>query len=193
MDIITNNRIPEKNIDEIFYKRWSPRAFLDEKVDRETLLTLFEAAKWTPSAYNEQPWMYLYATKEDDLEIFRSILVEQNQVWANKAPVLAFVFAKRNFELNGKPNNWAVFDTGASWMALALQAARLGLITHGMAGFDENAAYEKLNVNPDEYKAVAAIAIGYMGDKSELAPELQEREELSNRKPLAEVAHEGAF
>jgi len=193
MNTTVNNRIPEKNIDEIFVKRWSPRAFADKKVDKELLLTLFEAAKWTPSAYNEQPWMYLYATNEDDLKIFRSILVEQNQAWANKAPVLAFAFAKKNFAMNGKPNSWAVFDTGASWMALTLQAAKLGLFTHGMAGFDENAAYERLNVNPDEYKAVAAMAIGYIGDKSELPPELKEREEISDRKPLAEVAHEGVL
>jgi len=193
MDNLNNKRIPESAIENIFIERWSPRAFSSKPVEKEKLLSLFEAAKWAPSCYNEQPWLFLYATKEEDLKIFRSILVEQNQVWANNAPVLAFVFAKKDFTFNGKPNRWAEFDSGAAWMSLAIQANKLGLYTHGMAGFNENLAYELLNVSPEEYKAVAAIAIGYMGDKSELPQELQEREELSQRKALSEIIHEGKF
>jgi nitroreductase len=187
------NRASEYNIDSAFLQRWSPRAFSDKPVEHEKLMSLFEAAKWAPSCYNEQPWLFLYAIKEEDLRIFRSILVEQNQQWANKAPIITFLFAKKHFTHNGKPNRWSEFDAGAAWMSLALQAHKIGLITHGMGGFSEEKAYELLNVSPDEYKAIAAIAIGYEGDKLELPPELQEREVVSDRKPLSEVVHEGKF
>lgn len=193
MNTSINKRTPENNVDNIFLERWSPRAFSSKPIEKEKLMTLFEAARWAPSCYNEQPWLFLYAAKEEDLKIFRNILVEQNQVWANKAPVLAVVFAKKNFTFNGKPNRWAEFDSGSAWMSLAIQANKLGLYTHGMAGFNENLAYELLNVSPDEYKAVAAIAIGYIGDKSKLPQELQEREEPSPRKTIAEITHEGKF
>jgi len=186
-----NKRIPENQIEQMFVERWSPRAFSSKPVEKEKLMSVFEAAKWAPSCYNDQPWLFLYATKEEDLKIFKSILVEQNQAWANKAPVLAIVFARKNLEFNEQPNNWAEFDSGAAWMALSLQANKLGLYTHGMAGFKEDLAYDLLNVSPDKYKAIAAIAIGYMGEISQLPEDLQEREEISLRKPLSEIIHEG--
>ena len=193
MNIVENKRSYEYEIDDMFIQRWSPRAFSSKPVEQEKIKTLFEASRWAPSCYNDQPWLFLYATKEEDLKKFRSILVEQNQRWANHAPVLAFVFARKNFTFNGKPNRWSEFDAGSAWMSLAFQANKLGLYTHGMAGFNEELAYELLNVSPDEYKAMAAIAVGYMGDKSELPEDLQEREVLSDRKPLSEVAHEGVL
>ena len=123
-----NIRKPEKPVDEIFIDRWSPRAYSSKPVDEETLLTLFEAARWAPSCYNDQPWLFLYATKEDDLKIYRSVLAEKNQIWANKAPVLVILLAKRKFDHNDNVNNWAEFDCGSAWMSLALQAYQAWLI-----------------------------------------------------------------
>ena len=120
-------------------------------------------------------------------------MLNKIKCWANKVPVLAFVLARKNLKFNGAPNRWSEFDAGAAWMSLSLQANKLGLYTHGMAGFKEHLVYEFLNVSPDKYKAVAAIAIGYMGDKAELPQELQEREEISLRKQLSEIIHEGKF
>lgn len=181
-------RTPEKQIDAQFIERWSPRAFSSQPVEQEKLLSMFEAAKWAPSCFNEQPWLFLYATKGEELEIFQNLLVEKNQMWANKAPVLAFVFARKTFAYNGKPNRWAEFDSGSAWMSLSLQANKLGLYTHGMAGFQEDKIYETLNISKDDYTAIAAIAIGYMADKSVLPQEFAEKEFPSDRKPLAEVA-----
>ncbi|MFW5887994.1 MAG: nitroreductase family protein, partial [Bacteriovoracia bacterium] len=110
-----------------FLDRWSPRSFAKEPIFQETLDTLFEAARWAPSCYNDQPWTFLYANEENDLEVFRSLLVEKNQKWANNAPVLSFLIARKNFAFNDRPNNWAVFDCGAAWMSLALQANTMGL------------------------------------------------------------------
>ena len=187
------SRVPTVPIDPMFLDRWSPRAFAPEPVSKEALASLFEAARWAPSCYNEQPWLFLYASKEEDLDVFRSLLTPKNRVWAEGAPVLAIVLARRAFEKNGKPNRWAAFDAGAAWMSLALQARRLGLYTHAMAGFDEERAYEALGAPKERYEAMAAIAIGRRGDPPQLPEDLARRETPSLRKPLAEVAIEGRY
>lgn len=175
----------------MFLDRWSPRAFSSQPVSQELIDALFEAARWAPSAGNHQPWLYLYAVGEPDHSTFLSVLVEKNQLWARNAPVLAFALAKRKLAGKDAPNAWATFDTGASWMALALEARKLGLYTHAMAGFDPAAAYEKLRIPEAEYQVMAAIAIGWMGNPAELPEEFRAREKPSDRKPLGEVAHRG--
>jgi nitroreductase len=184
-------RVPEARVDPLFIDRWSPRAFSSEPVPPETLASLFEAARWAPSCYGEQPWLFLYATQPPDLERFRSLLVDGNRVWADRAPVLAFVFARRLFARNNKPNRWCQFDAGAAWMSLALQARMLGLYTHGMGGFHEERVYEALNVPREKYEAMAGIAIGRIGDPSILPADLAGIEKPNSRKPLAQVAVEG--
>ncbi|MCZ6779000.1 MAG: nitroreductase family protein [Acidobacteriota bacterium] len=193
MSKIKNPRISEVPVDPMFIDRWSPRAFSTEPVPEESLRTLFEAARWAPSCFGEEPWLFLYATKQEDLDLFRTLLVDGNRTWADRAPVLAFAFARLTFKHNDKPNRWAEFDSGAAWMSLALQASRLGLCTHGMGGFHEDKIYAALNVSREKYKAMAGIAIGWRGDASQLPPELAEKESPNNRKPLAEVAVEGKF
>jgi nitroreductase len=191
MSEFKNPRVSEVPVDPMFIDRWSPRAFSPEPVPEESLRTMFEAARWAPSCFGEEPWLFLYATKKKDLELFRSLLVDGNRTWADHAPVLAFVFARKTFARNDKPNRWAQFDSGAAWMSLALQATRLGYYTHGMGGFHEEKVYEALNVPKDKYEAMAAIAIGSRGDASKLPPQLAEKESPNSRKPLSEVAIEG--
>jgi len=174
-----------------FIERWSPRAFSPEHIPDTTLAALFEAARWAPSCFNEQPWLFLYAVSEEDRALFLSCLVEFNQKWAGKAPVLAFVLARKRFAKNDKPNRWAPFDAGAAWMSLALQARKLGLYTHGMAGFDEDRAFEVLKVPRDQYDIMAAVAIGKYGDPDALPPEIRKSEAPNDRKPLSEVAVRG--
>ncbi len=190
MTAIVNERKPEHEIDNMFIERWSPRAFSSEVIEKETLLKLFEAAKWAPSCYNEQPWLFAYADKEESLKTFRSLLAPKNQLWANKAPVLCFVFARNKFSFNNNFNFWAQFDCGAAWASLAFQAVKLGLFAHGMAGFDRENVYGKLNISRDDYTAVAAIAIGKYGDINELVPEFLEAEKPNFRKSLSEIIKE---
>ena len=191
MDEIKNQRVAEAAIDDLFMKRWSPRAFADRPVSPEILKSLFEAARWSPSCFNEQPWLFLYAVTEKDRQKFLSLLSEKNQSWARTAPVLAFIFAKRHFDLNGKPNDWAAFDCGAAWMSLTLQARLHGLYTHGMAGYNRGSIYRELGVDREKYEAIAAIALGYIGDPSVLNESQRRSERPNNRKPLSRVAHEG--
>ena len=158
-----------------------------------TLETLFEAARWAPSCFNEQPWLFLYAESPIDHALFASCLVEFNQRWAAKAPVLAFVLAKKRFDKTGEANRWASFDAGAAWMSLALQARKVGLYTHAMGGFDEEKAYKVLRVPKEEYDILAAVAIGRHGDPEDLPSEMRGGETPSDRKPLGEVARPGPF
>lgn len=186
------SRTPEAEVDALFVERWSPRAFDPSPIDEATLNTLFEAARWAPSCFNEQPWLFLYAATEAERDRFCGLLAEANQVWAKRAPVLAFALARKHFTRNGKPNRHAMFDTGAAWMSLTLQARMLGLYTHGMAGIDVDAIRAELGV-PDDYEVVCGIAIGRIGDPATLPEEKREMEQPNSRKPLAEVAVAGDF
>lgn len=192
-DIVHNPRTPEVEVDSMFYDRWSPRAFRNDPIPDQQLQSLFEAARWSPSCYNQQPWLFVYATGREDKERFVSALMERNQLWAQHAPILIFCFTRKVFTQTGKVNRHAPFDAGAAWMALALQARKLGLYAHAMAGFSQQKAFEITGVSPEEYEAMAAIAVGRRGFVSKLPNDLAAMEFPNMRKPLAEVAYEGHF
>lgn len=173
-----------------FIERHSPRAFKTDPVPQEALLQIFEAARWSPSCFNEQPWMVYYAQKVEDLERLRPILLEGNLIWANKAPVLGFIGARTKFTLNGNNNPWASFDAGQAALAMALQAHHLGLAMHFMGGFFKDKAYETLGLNPEEISLQAAFVIGTEGDKESLPESVREKEVLSGRKNLEEMFFE---
>lgn len=177
----------KKNLDPQFLGRWSPVAFSDEKVNEEDLMTVFEAARWAPSSYNEQPWHLVYADTEAGLNLLRSVMVDANRVWADKAPVLMLLFTKRKFKKNGKENYSAELDSGSAWMSMALQARKLDLHTHAMAGIDHDKAYEQTGTDKEEYKVMCMIALGKIGDEKDLAelPEdQQKRQQLNSRDDL---------
>jgi nitroreductase len=193
----TNPRVADYPIDPQFTERWSPRAFTGESISQETLLSFFEAARWAPSAYNSQPWRFLYARRDTpNWTRYLSLLVEFNQSWAQHASALVIVISKTTFTAPGateeSPALWHTFDTGSAWAQLALQASLSGWHTHGMAGFDKERTRQELNI-PEGYEVHAAIAIGKLGDKSTLPEYLQGREVPSPRRPVAELAAEGDF
>lgn len=177
-------------VDPQFLDRWSPRAFSPEPLSQLEIDTLFEAARWAPSGGNEQPWLFLYADTPAELARFQPLLEEGNRIWANHAPLLILLFAKRKSS-RGTDNRWAPFDAGSAWMSLALQARKLGLHAHAMAGFLEDAVYEALKVDRSEWQAMVAVAVGHRADKGQLPEQLAAREAPNTRKPLAEVARRG--
>jgi nitroreductase len=183
-----NTRTPDWDIDSMFADRWSPRAFLSDPLTEREIQTLFEAARWAPSCFNEQPWRFVYATAPEQRQKLVACLVAKNQLWAGRAPLVMFVLSRRCFQKTGKENRHAPYDAGAAWMALALQARKLGLYAHAMAGFNLDKAYETLGVSRDEFHIMAAIAVGRLGDASELPDDLRAMEAPNNRKPHAEVA-----
>jgi nitroreductase len=176
----------------MFVERWSPRAFSDVPVPDETLRALFEAARWAPSSANEQPWLFVYASSPRERATVLPALLPMNRAWAEHAPVLAVLFARRKFAqpgpFHGAANPTAWFDAGAAWMSLATQAHLLGLATHAMGGIDRAEAHRLLGVSSEEYDAVVAIAIGYRAAPSSLAEPLAAREVPSPRRPLGEIA-----
>ncbi|WP_280042374.1 nitroreductase family protein [Pseudomonas sp. Hg5Tf] len=192
-----NLRVAEHAIDEQFIKRWSPRAFTNEPISEATLLSFLEAARWAPSAYNSQPWRFLYARRDTpNWQRYLGLLNEFNRSWAQHAAALVIVISKTTFAAPGsseeKPALWHTFDTGSAWGHLALQASLSGWHTHGMAGFDQELTRKELKI-PEGYALHAVVAIGKLGDKASLAEALQAREEPSPRRSLSELAAEGDF
>ena len=188
-DKTPNIRTPECEVDSMFTDRWSPRAFLPDSLPEHQIKTLFEAARWAPSCFNEQPWFFIYATEPQKREQLVSCLVPKNQRWAAKCPLLIFALARKNFQQGGRENRHAPFDTGAAWLSLALQARKLGLYAHAMAGFNQQKAYEVLGVSKDEYHVMAAIAVGRKDESvAELPNDLRAMESPNARKSLRDVA-----
>ena len=164
-------------------ERWSPRAFSEERIPREEILALIEAASFSPSCFNEQPWRFIIADSEEKLAKMRDTLTVQNQVWANKAPVLILIAAKKNFSLNNWENFWHMFDAGTSWGFLSLEAVRRGLVTHAMGGFDTEKAREAFAIS-DKYEIITIVAVGKYGRPEELPDDLQKRERPDVRKDV---------
>jgi nitroreductase len=186
-------RTADHPIEPLFLRRWSPRAMSGEPVTREEMLTLFEAARWAPSTYNEQEWRFLYALRDtSNWRTFFDLLVEGNRVWCERAALLAVILAHKVFERNGKPNPVHLFDCGLSFENLALQGTAMGLVVHGMQGFDFQKARNVLAV-PDDYDVAAMFAVGRPGDPNQLPAELRQREVPSPRKRVDEIACEGSF
>jgi nitroreductase len=185
------SRTSEAEIHPQFMGRWSPRSFAETPVEPGHLQAVFEAARWAPSAFNAQPWRFLYATQPADLARFRGLLSAWNQGWANKAPVLGFVVGQRRFAHNDTPNGYAGFDSGAAWMSLALQAQLLGLATHAMAGVDFDAAYGVLGVDRADYEILCAFVLGHRGPPDQV-PEGTE-DAPNARRPVSETAFEGVW
>jgi nitroreductase len=182
-------------IEETLSRRWSPRAFSDRTVEPDRLRRLFEAARWAPSSFNEQPWSFIVTTKEqpDEYGQLLSCLVESNQQWARLAPVLMVSVAKLNFEKNGKPNRHAFHDVGMAMGSLLVQATALGLFVHQMAGFSVEKVREIFAV-PAGFEPVAAVAVGYPADPGVLPERLREREVgPRSRKPINEFVFEGKW
>jgi nitroreductase len=186
-------RKPEHEVDELFLKRWSPRAMSGEGVTDEDLMSLFEAARWAPSSYNNQPWRILYARRDTEhWPVFLGLLVEGNRVWARDAAALLLFVSKETFDFNGQPYPTHSFDTGAAWENLALQATTRGLVAHGMQGFDMERARTELSI-PEGFRVEAMVAVGRPGDPASLPEPLREREAPSGRKSLSEITCEGPF
>lgn len=164
-----------------------------EAVAEHQLMTLLEAARWAPSSYNEQPWRICYARRGSaHFDQFMSFLVEANRAWCKGAGALLVVMSKRTFSRNGKPNPVHTFDAGAAWENLALQGAAMGLVCHGMAGFENDKTRAALGV-PDDFEIHAMIAIGRPGPVEDLPADLRAAEQPSPRKPIAEWAFDGRF
>ena len=166
--------------------RWSPRAFSDRSVEPEKLERIFEAARWSASCFNEQPWRFLIGIKDQDdaWEKIFGVLAEGNQVWCQSVPVLVMLITKKSFSHNNRPNKWANYDLGQTAAYISTQAMTEGLFVHQMAGFDLDLAQKSFSI-PDDFEIKTIMTIGYYGDAVVLPENIQKSESgKRSRKPL---------
>lgn len=163
---------------DIIANRWSPIIFDPTPLKPEQIASLFEAARWAPSSFNEQPWRYVYAGKNDEgRENLESLLAEGN-AWAKNAGLLILSFAKKTFARNDKPNRHYLHDTGAASFAITLQATSMGLMSHQMAGFAVDRANSVLGV-PDDFEPGSMMAVGYAADPASFPDDMQMRDKAA--------------
>lgn len=182
-------------IHELNAQRFSPYSYADKPVSEDDLRALFEAARWAPSSYNEQPWVYLVARREQtDLFVkVLSCLVEGNQAWAKFAPVLAIGCVRTHFKLNEKPNKHCAHDLGLASMALTVEATSRNLFVHQMAGILPDKVRELFSL-PQDCEAMTGLAIGYHGDGANLPEALQQRDQAPRkRNPQSEWIFGGTW
>ncbi|GIX03329.1 MAG: NAD(P)H-flavin oxidoreductase [Planctomycetaceae bacterium] len=183
-------------IHSILAGRWSPVSFQPRTIEPEILARLFEAARWSPSSYNDQPWSYIIATREQEAEFARllSCLMELNQVWAQHASVLGLSCAQKLSNRTGQPNRYAWHDTGMANLSLAIQAQAEGLYVHFMGGFDVQRARHHLEI-PPTHDPVVAFAIGYYDPTHrQLPPEVASRDhQPRQRKPLCDMVFNSSW
>ena len=177
----------DHDILDVFTRRWSPRAFADRPVEPEKLRRMLEAARWTMSSYNEQPWRYVVASRHEDPDAYERLLqclVEGNQSWAKQAPVLMLAFYKKTFSGRDRDNRCAPYDLGAASAALTFQATEMDLYVHQMAGIHKDVARETYDV-PDDFEPMTGLAVGYLGDPAMLNENQQSAERSArSRKSL---------
>lgn len=187
-----NTRKSKYAISPMILNRWSPRAMSGEALSDEELFPLFEAARWAPSSFNNQPWRFVYAKRETPhWDRLFDLLVDFNKEWCKNGAALVLICSKTIFEKTKKPCRTHAFDTGAAWENLALEGFHRGLVVHGMEGFD----YEKAKklIPAQDHTIHAMCAIGKPGNPEMLSPILRDKETLSDRKKLEEILFEGGM
>lgn len=187
--------ITKNNINELIANRWSPRSFNEKTINQKDIDTLFEAASWAASAFNEQPWRFIYATNAqfENYQKILSTLVEWNQQWAKSAPFLCINIVKEKFSHNDTLNATAEYDLGQAVANMTVQSTEMGLHAHQMSGFDADKARELFNI-PQGYKAVSVIAIGHVGDPEKLSDDMKSSELAARtRKQLDEFVFINTF
>jgi nitroreductase len=173
--------------------RWSPRAFSNQKVTKEMIDLLFEAARRAPSSRNEQPWNYYYVHRENQkvFNDFVEILTGDNPGWANEAQVLMISVMKKNLDYKNRPNGKALHDIGAANISIAIQASEMGLQVHQMGGFDKERAAEYLQLDNENFEPVTIIAVGFPDEERPQTEDLIKRKtESQTRKNQVDFVFE---
>ena len=180
----------EVPINEVIAQRWSPRAFDSSyMITEDEIKSLFEAARWSPSCYGDQPWQFVLFNKVDATAWTSALncLSVGNQNWAMDASIFIVVCANKNFNHNSEPNRWAHYDTGAAAENICLQATSIGLSAHQMGGFDQKKVRSLSNI-PTEFDILACMVVGKILDESKLSKVQKDKEgQVRSRKLLEDI------
>ena len=186
MSVSFSERDALEGVMRLLVERWSPRAFARFEVEDATLARLIDAARWSPSCFNEQPWRF-YTSNRQTFQSHLALLGEKNQTWCKDASVIGFLVGKKHFTHNGRENHSYALDCGAAWMAMTLQARTEGLYTHGMAGIQHEKIAAYFNLDTEQEEVLMGFAIGKLGDPAQLAEAPRAKEFPSARKALQEI------
>ena len=190
---VAKHRDGSKIVDQQFVNRWSPRSMSGQALSKDQMAGLVEAARWSPSCFNLQPWRFIYSLKDDDYwKKFLGLLIDVNRLWVERAGAIVILLSIDRPSESEDLSPTAAFDTGSAWMSLALQAQTMGLVSHAMWGFHHEAVAEVINM-PSNMSARAMIAIGYPGDPADLPEKYQDREFPSSREPLESLMFQGCL
>lgn len=184
MDKKAKTRVP---INDLSAHRWSPRAFLDKPVEKKKIIALFEAARWSPSGGNEQPWRFLIGIDKDETwkKLFDS-LDDGNQKWTKNVPVLILAVGYMISAWDGNVSGYFQYDTGQAVAHLTIEAMNQGLHVHQMGGFSVEKVREHFKI-PEDHHPLTVIAAGYIGSPDLLDNNLKKRElQERNRRSLEE-------
>ena len=179
-------RSTDSGVNTLFTQRWSPRAFQAHQIDSPTMQRIMDAARWSPSCFNAQPWRF-YTSTESSFGDFLNLLVDANQSWAKNVSVIGFLVARKHFDYNGEPNSYCEFDSGAAWMAMTLQARMEGLYTHGLGGIKKNEAAKYLGIDTDQSEVLMGFTIGKLAALNELTEQQRQEETPNERLSLSEI------
>lgn len=185
-----NTRTTEYETNDLFLKRYSPRAMSGEAITKEEIMTLFDAAHWAPSAGNNQSWRFLYALSgTPDFDLFLSFLNEGNQLWCKRGGAIVIGLSK-NIKDDGKPNPTHYFELGAAYENMALQGIDMNILVHCMAGYNSESIVKELNIK-SEFEVGIMVVVGRHGNIEDLPEYQRPREVPSQRKSITEIAFEG--
>lgn len=184
-------RNPKERVDKLFHQRWSPRSYEKKEIPLEILNAIFDAARWSPSCSNDQPWLFKTSSNQSEFDLFMTLLEERNQIWAINTSVIGFIFSKKVFSKSGKTNNYAAFDCGAASMAITLQARMFGLYVHTLAGIHKDKVSNILKVPEEDYDTVCGFTIGVLDLPGKLPDDFFKREKPPGRKTLDEIWQHG--
>lgn len=189
MPLITSNRTATTSIPilEVLAERWSPRAFDPaEPIDETKLTAALEAARWSPSAANSQPWRFIVARRGSaEFAAIESALIGFNAAWAGSAGALVVAIAETT-DVDGKPRPWAQYDLGQAMAHFSVQAHADDLHVHQMGGFDADALRASFRLDGN-LLPLSVTAVGNVGSPDQLPEGTREREVAPReRRPLEE-------
>ncbi len=191
---MNKDAITSRPVNDLSRQRWSPRAFLEKAVEQEKLVSMLEAARWSASGGNEQPWRFIIGLKPDETwEKIYSSLDDGNKVWCQAVPVLILAVANKISSWDGNVSGYYQYDTGQALAHLSLEAMHQGLFVHQMGGFSQEAVARLFDI-PDDFSPLTVTAVGYIGDAGSLPENLKKRElQPRVRKELREIVFQGSF